>query len=61
MLRTVSCHRCFLIAGAWVLGVDEDAVDLEADLDNNPFKIVTSRCHPAQEWRAEIMRSTPEF
>jgi hypothetical protein len=44
-----------------VLGVDEDAVDLEADLDNNPFKIVTSRCHPAQEWRAEIMRSTPEF
>lgn len=46
---------CFLVAGGWALGVSDD-VDLASDLDNNPFKIVTSRCHPAQEWRAEIMR-----
>lgn len=45
-----------LIAGAWALGVSDD-VDLVSDLDNNPFKVVTSRCHPAQEWRAEIMRT----
>ena len=45
-----------LIAGAYALGAG-DGVDLDADLDGNPFKIVTSRCHPAQEWKAEIMRT----
>jgi hypothetical protein len=46
----------FLLCGAYTLGAG-GGVDLQGDLDGNPFKIVTSRCHPAQEWKAEIMRT----
>ena len=45
----------FLVLLACVLGLG-DGVDLQDDLEGNPFKMVTSRCHPAQEWKAEIMR-----
>jgi hypothetical protein len=37
---------------SWMLGVG-DGADFEDDLDSNPFKMVTSRCHPAQKWIAE--------
>ena len=37
---------------SWMLGVG-DGADFEGDLDSNPFKMVTSRCHPAQKWIAE--------
>lgn len=56
---TAICVVFFLIAGAYALGAG-DGVDLDADLDGNPFKIVTSRCHPAQEWKAEIMRTVED-
>ena len=44
----------FFFVGAWLLGLG-DGVELVNDLQGNPFKMLTSRCHPAEEWRSTLL------
>ena len=44
----------FFFVLAWVLGIG-DEVSLKDDLENNPFKMITSRCQPTEAWSADLL------